>query len=74
MKISFAALTDVGLVRQNNEDNYVICDVGRGTSFSPPPASGEGTADTNGRGILLDALSEDCTLVDERVHVLTRGC
>jgi len=53
MKISFAALTDTGLVRQNNEDNYVVCDVGRGTSFSPPPASGEGIAETNGRGVLL---------------------
>jgi serine/threonine protein phosphatase PrpC len=53
MKISFAALTDTGLVRQNNEDNYVVFDVGRGTSHSPPPASGEGTAETNGRGVLL---------------------
>jgi protein phosphatase len=53
MKIAFAALTDTGLVRQNNEDNYVVCDVGRGTSYSPPPVSGEGTAETNRRGVLL---------------------
>jgi len=53
MKICYAAFTDVGLVRQNNEDNYVVCDVGRGLRFIPPPASGEGTAETNGRGMLL---------------------
>ncbi|MHC4578577.1 MAG: PP2C family protein-serine/threonine phosphatase [Planctomycetota bacterium] len=53
MKIAFAALTDTGLVRQNNEDNYVVLDAGRGTSFSPPPVSGEGMAETNGRGVLL---------------------
>ena len=53
MKISFAALTDTGLVRQNNEDNYVVCVMEKGKAFLPPPASGEGEAETNGRGILL---------------------
>jgi protein phosphatase len=53
MKIAFAALTDVGLVRQNNEDSYFICDVVRGTRHTPPPASGEGTAETNGQGVLV---------------------
>ena len=53
MKIVYAALTDVGLVRQNNADNYVVADAGRGVRFSPPPASGEGRAETNGRGVLV---------------------
>lgn len=53
MKISFAALTDTGLVRQNNEDNYVVCVPEGGKAIRPPPASGEGIAETNGRGVLL---------------------
>jgi len=53
MRISFAALTDVGHVRQNNEDTYLLFDVGRGKPFIPPPASGEGATDTNGSGLLL---------------------
>jgi len=53
MKIAFAALTDVGLVRQNNEDNYVVLDLGTGRQITPPPASGEGVAETNGHGILI---------------------
>ncbi len=52
MKISFAALTDVGLVRQNNEDTFLLCDAAE-RPHTPPPASGEGTAETNGVGVLL---------------------
>lgn len=53
MKIAYAALTDVGLVRQNNEDSFIVFDIGRGSRQSPPPPSGEGTADTQGRGVLF---------------------
>lgn len=53
MKTSFAALTDVGLVRQNNEDTYVVFDVARGQQYVPPPASSEGTVDTDGEGLLI---------------------
>jgi len=52
MRIAFAALTDVGLVRQNNEDNYVVW-AGHGAHHLPPPASSEGTAQTNSRGVLV---------------------
>jgi protein phosphatase len=51
MKIAFAALTDVGLVRQNNEDAYVVC-AAKGRHFIPPPASNEGVAMADARGIL----------------------
>ena len=53
MRTSFAALTDVGLVRQNNEDTYVVFDAGSGTRHSPPPAMSEGTVDTDGKGLLI---------------------
>ena len=52
MKIAFAALTDVGLVRQNNEDAYVVC-AAKGRHFIPPPASNEGVAVANARGVLF---------------------
>jgi protein phosphatase len=52
MKVAFAALTDVGLVRQNNEDAYVVC-VAKGRPFIPPPASNEGIADAETRGVLF---------------------
>jgi len=52
MKIAFAALTDVGLVRQNNEDTYVVC-AAKGQHHIPPPASSEGVAVTNTRGVLF---------------------
>ncbi len=52
MKVAFAALTDVGLVRQNNEDAYVVC-VTRGRHFIPPPASNEGVAAADARGVLF---------------------
>lgn len=52
MKVAFAALTDVGLVRQNNEDAYVVC-VTKGRHFIPPPASNEGAATTDARGVLF---------------------
>lgn len=53
MKIAFAALTDVGLVRQNNEDSYLVLDLGGGRRHIPPPASGEGRAETDRGGLLL---------------------
>jgi len=53
MKVAFAALTDVGLVRQNNEDTYLLCDMGSEHCQLPPPPSGEGTAVTDGRGVLF---------------------
>lgn len=53
MKIAFAALTDVGLVRQNNEDSYLVLDVGGNVRHIPPPASGEGVAETTGGGLLF---------------------
>jgi protein phosphatase len=52
MKIAFAALTDVGLVRQNNEDAYVVCEA-KGRHFIPPPASKEGVVVANARGVLF---------------------
>ncbi len=53
MKIAFAALTDVGRVRKNNEDTYLIFDIGAGERLIPPPPSGEGEALTNGQGVLF---------------------
>ena len=53
MRIAFAALTDVGLVRQNNEDTYVLCDLSRGVSSIPPPVSTEGSTDAHGDGVLF---------------------
>jgi protein phosphatase len=53
MKIAFAALTDVGLVRQNNEDTFLVLEVGGATRHTPPPASAEGSAETDGRGLLV---------------------
>jgi protein phosphatase len=52
MKVAFAALTDVGLVRQNNEDAYIVCAV-KGRHFIPPPASNEGIAEADARGVLF---------------------
>ena len=37
MKISFAALTDVGLVRENKEDNYLFVDLAAHEPCVPPP-------------------------------------
>jgi len=53
MRTSFAALTDVGLVRQNNEDTYVVFDVAGGQPHVPPPASTEGISETDGKGLLI---------------------
>jgi len=53
MRIAFAALTDVGLVRQNNEDSYILCDLSRGTNAIPPPVSTEGSTDGDGDGVLF---------------------
>ncbi len=53
MRTSFAALTDVGLVRQNNEDTYVVFDVEAGTRNVPPPAMSEGIVETGGKGLLV---------------------
>jgi len=53
MRIAFAALTDVGLVRQNNEDTFVLCDLSRGTSAIPPPVSTEGATEPSGDGLLF---------------------
>lgn len=53
MKISFAALTDVGLVRQNNEDSFLVFDTGAGAPVIPPPASGEGSTETAEGGLLM---------------------
>jgi serine/threonine protein phosphatase PrpC len=53
MRIAFAALTDVGLVRQNNEDTFVLCDLSRGTHAIPPPVSTEGSTEAHGDGVLF---------------------
>jgi protein phosphatase len=53
MKVAFAALTDVGLVRQNNEDTYLVLDLGARRRHIPPPASGEGRAETSVGGLLF---------------------
>jgi protein phosphatase len=53
MKISFVALTDVGLVRENNEDNYLYLDVSGGEPCLPPPHLSDGVAETNGGGVLF---------------------
>jgi protein phosphatase len=53
MRTSFAALTDVGLVRQNNEDTYVVFDVMSGTRHIPPPAMVEGVVETDGKGLII---------------------
>lgn len=53
MRISFAALTDLGLVRQNNEDTYVVFDVATATRHVPPPAMSEGIVETDGEGLLV---------------------
>jgi protein phosphatase len=52
MKFSFAAITDVGLVRQNNEDNFIVLELGEDRRHVPPPASCEGVAPAE-RGLLL---------------------
>jgi protein phosphatase len=53
MRTTFAALTDVGLVRQNNEDNFVVFDVAAQRKYSPPPVSSEGSVETDGTGLLI---------------------
>ncbi len=53
MKISFAALTDIGLVRENNEDNYLFLDLSAGEPCLPPPDLSDGVAETNGKGVLF---------------------
>lgn len=58
MKLAYAGLTDVGLVRQNNEDNFLVFDLGAGVRHSPPPASCEGVAETRSPGGLLLAVAD----------------
>jgi len=53
MRIAFAALTDVGLVRQNNEDTFLVADLSSGTHSMPPPVSAEGSTDAQGQGVLF---------------------
>jgi len=53
MKINFAALTDVGLVRQNNEDCYLVCDTTGRACHVPPPASHESLLEVDGSGALF---------------------
>jgi len=53
MRIAFAALTDVGLVRQNNEDTFLVADLSSGTRSIPPPVSAEGSTDAQGQGVLF---------------------
>jgi len=53
MRISYASLTDVGLVRQNNEDDFLVLDLDGGRPVAPPPPSGRGDLRTAGRGVLL---------------------
>ncbi|MEE8107309.1 MAG: protein phosphatase 2C domain-containing protein [Planctomycetota bacterium] len=53
MRISFASLTDVGLVRENNEDNFVVVEVDDDATHLAPPDACAGTADTGGRGVLF---------------------
>jgi len=52
MKFAFAALTDLGLSRPNNEDNFIVLDLATGERRAPPPASCEGTVDAE-HGLLL---------------------
>jgi len=51
MKILFSALSDVGLVRRNNEDNFLVADLDSCRAFAPPSA--EGQVSTLGGGALL---------------------
>jgi len=53
MKLSFAALTDTGLVRQNNEDCFLVVDLASTTAVTPPPLGRQGTAAPDGLGVLL---------------------
>ena len=53
MRIAFSALTDVGLVRQNNEDTYLVVDLSSGDHSIPPPVSAEGSTDAQGQGVLF---------------------
>lgn len=53
MKLSFAALTDTGLVRQNNEDCFLVFDAAAGVAVTPPPPSGQGVVSPDGRGVLF---------------------
>ena len=53
MRIAYSALTDVGLVRQNNEDTFLVCDLSSKTCAMPPPVSAEGSTDAQGQGLLF---------------------
>jgi len=53
MRIAYSALTDVGLVRQNNEDTFVVCDLSSKSCSIPPPVSAEGSTDGEGQGLLF---------------------
>ncbi len=53
MKIAFAALTDVGLVRQNNEDSFLVLDLASRKRYVPAPPSCEGSAEPREEGLLL---------------------
>lgn len=57
MKIAYAALTDVGLVRQNNEDSYLLLDIRGRKRYIPPPASGEGMSEAR-NGAMLFAVAD----------------
>ncbi len=53
MRISFASLTDLGLVRQNNEDSFLLLDLEAGKRIGPPPPSGSGEMAMARGGLLL---------------------
>jgi protein phosphatase len=53
MRIAFSALTDVGLVRQNNEDTFLVSVLSTQTHSVPPPVSAEGSTDAQGEGVLF---------------------
>ncbi|MEE8107308.1 MAG: protein phosphatase 2C domain-containing protein [Planctomycetota bacterium] len=53
MRVSFACITNVGLVRKNNEDNFVVVNGEDGSPHLSPPDSCSGAGDTAGRGMLF---------------------
>ncbi len=53
MRVSFAALTDVGCVRRNNEDAFLVADLASAARCQAPPDDCAGAADTEGGGLLV---------------------
>jgi len=53
MRVSFTCITNIGLVRKNNEDNFVVVDGENGSPHLAPPDTCSGSGDTGGRGMLF---------------------